>query len=508
MIKYKIFTKDNYFFIIDVETSREYSSHKADVLISKRYKDFDFYTAHNIPDWNILEALKIGELIKENDSPYTESEFETFYQQFTGESSGGSGGGLATEATLLTLTKPSDQQHTIVDGIQYFSSALNSTTTQLASGASYTGTIEDSKIYPSISFLAFSDQDLTITISQFIDVAGLKNVDERVVSYKANERFSLSYPINGNYLRVSARNEGGSTTTTLQIDTAFGVIDATDEIQDDYLIGQASQTAIVNNILTPVAGANSLDISKHRAFSTQIISTATAGTFIFEGSNDNVNFQPIPVYNQALVIRVPIVTAITASASQIIYEGSCNFKYLRLRIVSTLTGGSVRTSSIFLHTPLSTTSQIISNGTAANLLTTVSGTVTANIGAGTNAIGDVGMQYRANATGAASRFHLISAATTNLTNIKNAAGRLVGYSISNTNAAWRYIKLHNLATAPTAGASVFMTIGVPPNGTRELAIDAGVAFTTGIAISTVTGAADTDTTAVGANDLIIDIFFA
>ena len=53
-----------------------------------------------------------------------------------------------------------------------------------------------------------------------------------------------------------------------------------------------------------------------------------------------------------------------------------------------------------------------------------------------------------------------------------------------------------------------MTIGVPPNGTRELAIDAGVAFTTGIAISTVTGAADTDTTAVGANDLIIDIFFA
>ena len=93
MIKYKIFTKDNYFFIIDVETSREYSSHKADVLISKRYKDFDFYTAHNIPDWNILEALKIGELIKENDSPYTESEFETFYQQFTGESSGGSGGG-------------------------------------------------------------------------------------------------------------------------------------------------------------------------------------------------------------------------------------------------------------------------------------------------------------------------------------------------------------------------------------------------------------------------------
>ena len=114
MIKYKIFTKDNYFFIIDVETSREYSSHKADVLISKRYKDFDFYTAHNIPDWNILEALKIGELIKENDSPYTESEFETFYQQFTGESSGGSGGGgggataSEIEAALTSTNIPTE----------------------------------------------------------------------------------------------------------------------------------------------------------------------------------------------------------------------------------------------------------------------------------------------------------------------------------------------------------------------------------------------------------------
>ena len=108
MIKYKIFTKDNYFFIIDVETSREYSSHKADVLISKRYKDFDFYTAHNIPDWNILEALKVGELIKEDDSPYTKLEFETFYQQFTGKSSGGSGGvaGDASAANqVITNTK-------------------------------------------------------------------------------------------------------------------------------------------------------------------------------------------------------------------------------------------------------------------------------------------------------------------------------------------------------------------------------------------------------------------
>jgi hypothetical protein len=144
----------------------------------------------------------------------------------------------------------------------------------------------------------------------------------------------------------------------------------------------------------------------------------------------------------------------------------------------------------------------------------VNGTVTANIGtgslaAGTNAIGDVGIQYRANATGAATIRHIVSAASTNLTNVKASAGRLVGWSVVNTNAAFRYVKLHNTAGTPTAGASVVQTIAVPPNGVNNMPVGGGgIGFATGIAISTVTGAADSDTVAVGANDLIIDLFYA
>jgi hypothetical protein len=144
----------------------------------------------------------------------------------------------------------------------------------------------------------------------------------------------------------------------------------------------------------------------------------------------------------------------------------------------------------------------------------VSGTVTANQGtmvalpAGTAAIGDVGIQARTNATGAASKFHLVSAATTNATSVKAAAGRLLGWRITNTNAAFRYVKLHNTATAPTAGAGVVETIGVPPNTTVSGHVGVGSAFTTGIGITTVTGATDADNTAVGAADLIIDLYFA
>jgi hypothetical protein len=128
--------------------------------------------------------------------------------------------------------------------------------------------------------------------------------------------------------------------------------------------------------------------------------------------------------------------------------------------------------------------------------------------ASTNQIGDVGIQYRATATGAATIKHLISAATTNLTSTKASAGRLIGWKIANTNAAYRYVKMHNTAGAPTAGSGVVMTIAVPPNSSVSDHYEGGIGFSTGIAFSTVTGSADADTAAVGAGDLIIDLFYA
>lgn len=145
---------------------------------------------------------------------------------------------------------------------------------------------------------------------------------------------------------------------------------------------------------------------------------------------------------------------------------------------------------------------------------TVSGTVTANIGtgslaAGTNAIGDVGLQYRANATGAATPRHVVAAASTNAANVKNAAGRLLGYQFINNATAVRYVKFHNSASAPTAGAGVFMTVGIPPNGGKaEVATDGGIGFSAGIGITIVTGAADSDATAVAANDVVGDFWYA
>ena len=121
--------------------------------------------------------------------------------------------------------------------------------------------------------------------------------------------------------------------------------------------------------------------------------------------------------------------------------------------------------------------------------------------------GEIATQYRSTASGA-SATHLVSAATTNSTLVKNAAGKVLGWYFANTTAAWQYVKLHNLATAPTAGSGVVRTIAVPPNGISKFFSEGGITFATGIGMTVVSGAADTDATAVTAAAVVGELIWA
>ena len=85
-----------------------------------------------------------------------------------------------------------------------------------------------------------------------------------------------------------------------------------------------------------------------------------------------------------------------------------------------------------------------------------------------------------------------SAASTNAAVVKASAGRVLGWQLANTTASWVYVKLHNQTTTPTAGAGVLRTIAIPPNGKSEFAQEGGIAFTTGIGLTTTAGAADAE----------------
>lgn len=112
--------------------------------------------------------------------------------------------------------------------------------------------------------------------------------------------------------------------------------------------------------------------------------------------------------------------------------------------------------------------------------------------------------------GGVTQYNLISAATTNAAVVKSSAGRVYGYSISNTNAAARYVKIYNKATAPTVGTDTpVRRITIPSGQVVSYHCPAGLAgFTAGISIATTTGVLDSDTAAVGLGDLVISIDYA
>lgn len=150
------------------------------------------------------------------------------------------------------------------------------------------------------------------------------------------------------------------------------VVLANENVQDLYVVGQAAQTATVNNILTETAGTAATDLTGYRSATVQVVSTASGGTYIFEGSNDNTNFQTIPVFSQLILTGTPVVAAITATSSQLAYTFPVQFRYIRLRIATTITGGSIRAFSKFSQESFTPAVLQVAQATGANLNVAVS----------------------------------------------------------------------------------------------------------------------------------------
>ena len=93
-------------------------------------------------------------------------------------------------------------------------------------------------------------------------------------------------------------------------------------------------------------------------------------------------------------------------------------------------------------------------------------------------------------------------ASTNATNVKNAAGTVYGYTLTNTTTTIYYLRMYNLASAPTCSSATgyVSTIPIPPTsaaggaGGREIQKNIGQAFTTGIGFCVTGGASSTDNT--------------
>lgn len=106
-------------------------------------------------------------------------------------------------------------------------------------------------------------------------------------------------------------------------------------------------------------------------------------------------------------------------------------------------------------------------------------------------------------------FSLLAAATTNATLVKTGPGRLFCIFAVNVNAAVRYLKFYDTNRKPDAGTGTPIRRYAIPASTTGLgfviAPTIPMGFQQGLAFTMTTGVADTDTTALTANDVTLTL---
>jgi len=144
----------------------------------------------------------------------------------------------------------------------------------------------------------------------------------------------------------------------------------------ELVTGPALQTAVTNNLLSSISAAN--DCLAYRTVGLQITpaGTITAGTIVFEASNDNVTFTAVPLYDITSLTAAPVTTYTLATGVTRMFVASLPYRYFRVRLSAAVTGtaASVQAFATFSTLPFHPLSQQIQNATAANVQATVTAT--------------------------------------------------------------------------------------------------------------------------------------
>ena len=144
-----------------------------------------------------------------------------------------------------------------VAGSLFTASTVNSTTTQLAASATFTGTVETVYNQQTISLLVVSDQPGTLTCLQYIDAGGTKLAHTDVFTNTAGVPISRAIVANGNYFKLTYQNTGASTTTTLQVDTAYGqIVPITNLGNQPMALAEYNNAALSNANPIPIQSVN------------------------------------------------------------------------------------------------------------------------------------------------------------------------------------------------------------------------------------------------------------
>jgi hypothetical protein len=420
-------------------------------------------------------------------------------------------------------------------------STNNSTTAQLATNATFNGVIETALSQPAISMLMTSDQTMVINVRQFIDLAGTSAVPVTTFTVPANQQFSRSLVLNGNYVQISVTNQGSATTTTFKFDTAYGTIGAVDSQGNmpvvGYLTGQTGgdfdNVATLDSVIrgdlslaTQVINQPMVDVNNRIMLSdspqlvkTQFLAIGQAVTIDTQGYN-TIEFTTQSFIGTVLGSNdsIGVFTAIggisnagawvtTLAAVNTNYIFPCQTRYIK---VTATTAGAFTynlRSVPFMGNNISAIGGSAVSASAAQL-----GMSIVNIGAAAQSstnplnVTPLALATTNNQTIGQS---IITATAAAVVQAKATPGRLTMLNISNNAATGGFLHLQNNAAATTATASV-QTYVVPPSigGYVDVSLpDGGLFLSAGIAF-TVSGAiASGDATALTTPSMVVNYSF-
>jgi hypothetical protein len=300
---------------------------------------------------------------------------------------------------------------TAIGATNFIVSANNSTAAQIATGVTFVGPVETIFNQQSISVLLVSDKAGTLTLNQYIDLAGSQKISSWQFPIVGGVPLSRCFVGNGNYFNLTFLNSSGSTTTALKIDTAYGTLPgatnlgntpmALNEVNglafslgtqapassipvnlsNDVVIGAAASIAALNTDLITGAVSGWYDAANFHSAAIQVIGSAgiTAGAITFEQTNDTTAAAAGNVWavdETTTLTPTPNVAAITIAASTTrMFGGAVTARFVRVRVSTAFATANVQAVAVFSQMPYFRQVQTVHQATAANLNVTASGTV-------------------------------------------------------------------------------------------------------------------------------------
>jgi hypothetical protein len=111
------------------------------------------------------------------------------------------------------------------------------------------------------------------------------------------------------------------------------------------------------------------------------------------------------------------------------------------------------------------------------------------------------------ASGGPTLYRIMSAANTNAQLLNSGARQVYGWYFVNNSSTAKFVKFYNKASSPTVGSDTpYFTLTIPSPGSANgagtnIEFSLGIPFSLGVALAITGAIADSDTTAVGLNDI-------